>query len=159
MKQKLMRTIMDIRATYTYEMCDEIFAKLKYARLYQDNGLAIFEGKKTQHQTITWLRDFQIHVNAVVGGDFLQFTAELWSPPGEDEDPLNEMESSEMMEPAIPEEEWDKWEEKVMVVRKEEFPYLNMKLYWSKQELRFAVYNKENQRIKYVNRESCHRAS
>eukprot|EP00957_Ditylum_brightwellii_P092333 7029911-Ditylum_brightwellii.AAC.1 len=66
------------------------------------------------------------------------------------------MESDEMMEPMISEEEWDKWEEKVTVVRKEEFPYLDMKLYGSKQELRFAVYNKENQHIKYVNRESCH---
>eukprot|EP00957_Ditylum_brightwellii_P112525 8578278-Ditylum_brightwellii.AAC.2 len=64
-----------------------------------------------------------------------------------------------MMETPIPENEWDKWEEKVTVVRKEEFPYIDMKLYWDKQELWFAVYNKENQCIKYVNKESCHRTS
>eukprot|EP00957_Ditylum_brightwellii_P065958 5002050-Ditylum_brightwellii.AAC.1 len=137
----------DISGTYTYEMCDKIFAKLRYSGLYQDDGLAIFEGNKTLRQTITWLRDFQIGMNEVVSGDFLQFTAELWSPTGEDDDPLDEMESNEMMEPTIPEDEWDKWEEKLTVVRKEEFPYLDMKLYWDKQELRFAVYNKENQRI------------
>eukprot|EP00957_Ditylum_brightwellii_P139447 10627750-Ditylum_brightwellii.AAC.1 len=51
----------DISATYTYKMCDKIFAKLRYAGLYLDDGLAIFEGKKTRCQTITWLRDFQIH--------------------------------------------------------------------------------------------------
>eukprot|EP00957_Ditylum_brightwellii_P092334 7029911-Ditylum_brightwellii.AAC.2 len=77
MKQNLMRKTMDISAIYTYEMCDKIFAKLKYAELYQDDGLAIFEGKKTQRQTITWLHDFQIRMNEVVGGDFLQFTVEL----------------------------------------------------------------------------------
>eukprot|EP00957_Ditylum_brightwellii_P115290 8791393-Ditylum_brightwellii.AAC.1 len=46
-----------------------------------------------------------------------------------------------MMKMTIPEDEWDKWEEK------------------DKQELRVAVYNKKNQDIKYVNRESCHRVS
>eukprot|EP00957_Ditylum_brightwellii_P102855 7837519-Ditylum_brightwellii.AAC.1 len=34
-----------------------------------------------------------------------------------------------------------------------------MKLYWEKQELCLAVYNKENQCIKYMNKESCHCAS
>eukprot|EP00957_Ditylum_brightwellii_P127516 9724571-Ditylum_brightwellii.AAC.1 len=63
------------------------------------------------------------------------------------------------METTIPEEEWDKWEEKVTMVRKEAFPYLDMKLYWDKQDLHLAVYNKENQCIKYVNKESCHCAS
>eukprot|EP00957_Ditylum_brightwellii_P112524 8578278-Ditylum_brightwellii.AAC.1 len=72
----------DISATYTYDMCDKIFAKLRYTGLYQDDGLAIFEGKKTRRQTITWLCDFQLHVNEVVGRDFLQFTAELWSSLG-----------------------------------------------------------------------------
>eukprot|EP00957_Ditylum_brightwellii_P167910 12781835-Ditylum_brightwellii.AAC.1 len=47
------------------------------------------------------------------------------------------VEEDEMNETPIPEEEWEKWEEKVMVV----------------------IYNKGNQLIKYVNRESCHRAS
>eukprot|EP00957_Ditylum_brightwellii_P168531 12828489-Ditylum_brightwellii.AAC.1 len=51
------------------------------------------------------------------------------------------------------------WEEKVMVVRKKAFPYLDMKMYWTDSNIRFVVYNKENQQIKYVNRESCHRAT
>eukprot|EP00957_Ditylum_brightwellii_P043527 3300165-Ditylum_brightwellii.AAC.1 len=37
----------DISATYTYEMCDQILTELKYAGSYQDDGLAIFEGKRT----------------------------------------------------------------------------------------------------------------
>eukprot|EP00957_Ditylum_brightwellii_P114243 8710147-Ditylum_brightwellii.AAC.1 len=43
------------------------------------------------------------------------------------------------METTIPEEEWDMWEEKVTMVRKEAFPYLDMKLYWDKQDLHFTV--------------------
>eukprot|EP00957_Ditylum_brightwellii_P046028 3491949-Ditylum_brightwellii.AAC.1 len=60
------------------------------------------------------------------------------------------------MDTTIPEEELDILEEKVTMVRKEEFPYLSMKLYWDKQDLRFAMYNNENQGIKYVNKKSCH---
>eukprot|EP00957_Ditylum_brightwellii_P169602 12909437-Ditylum_brightwellii.AAC.1 len=119
-------------------MCDKIFAKLRYTISYQDDGLAILHNTKQSHGS---------------------FMAELWSPPQETDTPLDEVESDEMMETTMPEDMWDKWEEKVTVVRKEEFPYLNIKLYWDKQELCFAVYNKENQHIKYVNKESCHHAS
>eukprot|EP00957_Ditylum_brightwellii_P106116 8094962-Ditylum_brightwellii.AAC.1 len=31
-------------------------------------------------------------------------------------------------------------------------------MYWDNNNLCFTVYNKENQRIKYVNKESCHQA-
>eukprot|EP00957_Ditylum_brightwellii_P093336 7107439-Ditylum_brightwellii.AAC.1 len=64
---------------------------------------------------ITWLCNFRLHVNEVVGGDFLQFTAELWSPPSNTGANLDVMEVDEMVETAIPEEEWEKWEEKVTV--------------------------------------------
>eukprot|EP00957_Ditylum_brightwellii_P110412 8420671-Ditylum_brightwellii.AAC.1 len=36
----------DISATYTCKMCNNNFTKLRYARLYRDNGLAIFKGKR-----------------------------------------------------------------------------------------------------------------
>eukprot|EP00957_Ditylum_brightwellii_P009334 706349-Ditylum_brightwellii.AAC.1 len=70
----------DISATYTYEICKEILTKLKYASSYRDDGLAIFEGKKTCCQTILWLHEFQLHLSEVVGGNFLQFTVELCAP-------------------------------------------------------------------------------
>eukprot|EP00957_Ditylum_brightwellii_P131096 9999861-Ditylum_brightwellii.AAC.1 len=74
----------DISATYTYKMRKEIFAKLMYAGLYQDDGLAIFE-------------------------------AELWSPLSDTSTNPDMMEADEMDETQIPENERDKWEEKVMV--------------------------------------------
>eukprot|EP00957_Ditylum_brightwellii_P082745 6291298-Ditylum_brightwellii.AAC.1 len=54
-------------------------------------------------------------------------TADLWFPPEETDALLDGEEIDEMMEIMIPEEEWDKWEEKVTVVRLEAFPYLDMK--------------------------------
>eukprot|EP00957_Ditylum_brightwellii_P211192 15365871-Ditylum_brightwellii.AAC.2 len=37
----------DISATYTYKMFDQILTKLIYPKSYRDDGLAIFEGKRT----------------------------------------------------------------------------------------------------------------
>eukprot|EP00957_Ditylum_brightwellii_P134777 10275506-Ditylum_brightwellii.AAC.1 len=59
----------------------------------------------------------------------------------------------------LPPEEWEKWAERVMVVEKEEFPYLGMKMYWKNKELQFAVHHKENQTIKFVSKDSCNRPS
>eukprot|EP00957_Ditylum_brightwellii_P021195 1597687-Ditylum_brightwellii.AAC.1 len=55
----------DISTAYTYKMCNEIFAKLKYAGSYCGDGLVIFKSKKTCHQTITWLCNFQLCMNEV----------------------------------------------------------------------------------------------
>ena len=57
----------------------------------------------------------------------------------------------------MPPEEWERWEERMKVIEENAFPYLDMKLSWQHDNLHFSVYNKENQTIKYVNKESCHR--
>jgi len=36
------------------------------------------------------------------------------------------------------------------------FPFLDMELYWTDQDLRFKVHLKENQKLKYLNRGSAH---
>eukprot|EP00957_Ditylum_brightwellii_P106747 8143901-Ditylum_brightwellii.AAC.1 len=72
----------NMRATYIYEICEEIISKLKYAGTYQDDGLMIFQGHRSIKETISWLCIFQLQVDEVVGGSFFQFTAELWNPPG-----------------------------------------------------------------------------
>eukprot|EP00957_Ditylum_brightwellii_P195707 14910985-Ditylum_brightwellii.AAC.2 len=77
-------------------------------------------------------------------------------PLGDTNANLDGREADEMVEQAISEEEWERWEKKVTVVSKEAFPYLDMKMYWDNKDLQFAVCNKENQRINYVNQESCH---
>eukprot|EP00957_Ditylum_brightwellii_P137731 10499968-Ditylum_brightwellii.AAC.1 len=37
----------DTSATYIYKMCETIIKKLKYTGSYQDDGLAIFDERKT----------------------------------------------------------------------------------------------------------------
>eukprot|EP00957_Ditylum_brightwellii_P149309 11371323-Ditylum_brightwellii.AAC.1 len=113
----------DISATYTYEMCKNIFTKLRHAGLYRDDSLSIFEGKRTSLLNC--------------------------GPPSDTNANLDGREVDEMVETAIPKEEWEKWEEKVTMVNKEAFPYLDIKMYWEDMDLQIAVYSKENQRIKY----------
>eukprot|EP00957_Ditylum_brightwellii_P076484 5812905-Ditylum_brightwellii.AAC.1 len=57
----------DTSATYIYEMCETIIMKLKCAGSYCDDGLAMFDGRRTMKQTVTWFRDFQLLVDEVVG--------------------------------------------------------------------------------------------
>eukprot|EP00957_Ditylum_brightwellii_P117881 8991981-Ditylum_brightwellii.AAC.1 len=56
-------------------------------------------------------------------------------------------------------EEWKRLREKVKVIEKDALPYLDMQMSWKTDNLHFSVYSKENQTIKYVNKESCHRTS
>eukprot|EP00957_Ditylum_brightwellii_P136815 10433000-Ditylum_brightwellii.AAC.1 len=57
----------DTSATCIYEMRETIIKKLKYVGSYQDDGLAIFDERRTVKQSVTWLCDFQLLVDEVVG--------------------------------------------------------------------------------------------
>eukprot|EP00957_Ditylum_brightwellii_P161610 12304379-Ditylum_brightwellii.AAC.1 len=94
------------------------------------------------------VRDFQLQVNKVVKGTFFQLTAEVWNSQRTQQLPTVDEE--------IPTEEWKFWAEKVTVIDDNAFPYLDMQLSWKQDNLYFLVYSKENQMIKYVNKESCH---
>eukprot|EP00957_Ditylum_brightwellii_P085495 6503111-Ditylum_brightwellii.AAC.1 len=54
-------------------------------------------------------------------------------------------------------DEWKRWQEKLKVIEGDVFPYLDMQMSWKNNNLHFSVYSKENQAIKYVNKESCYR--
>eukprot|EP00957_Ditylum_brightwellii_P182452 13899016-Ditylum_brightwellii.AAC.1 len=107
-------------------------------------------------QTVTWLCDFQLLVDEVVSGTYFQFTAKVWKPLKASEEPTSagECESEEMLL-----EEWKRLREKVKVIEKDTFPYLDMQMSQKNNNLQFLVYSKENQTIKYANKESCHRTS
>eukprot|EP00957_Ditylum_brightwellii_P034146 2588139-Ditylum_brightwellii.AAC.1 len=52
----------------------------------------------------------------------------------------------------------EKWLKRVKLRKKDAFPFLDMKMIWDHQGfLRFGVYHKEGQAIKYVGCSSCHR--
>eukprot|EP00957_Ditylum_brightwellii_P088440 6736322-Ditylum_brightwellii.AAC.1 len=102
----------DISTTYTYRMCTNTLDQLKYTSFYRNDGLAIFDGKRTRHETILWLRKFQLCINDIVGGNFLQCNAELWVPPDDNGNPSLIEEDDEMNKVDMPAEEWEKWEEK-----------------------------------------------
>eukprot|EP00957_Ditylum_brightwellii_P118966 9073594-Ditylum_brightwellii.AAC.1 len=122
-------------------MCETIIEKLKYAGSYQDNGLAIFDERKTVQQTVTWLHDFQLLADEVVGGTYFQFTTKVWKPLEASNKPTSadELESDKMLLG-----EWERWREKAKVIEENAFPYLDMQLSWQRDNLHFSVYSKEN---------------
>jgi hypothetical protein len=50
--------------------------------LIKDDGLVVFNSKKTKTQIQTWLNDFQLTVDELCGNSFLQFTAVMWHSGG-----------------------------------------------------------------------------
>eukprot|EP00957_Ditylum_brightwellii_P051137 3876911-Ditylum_brightwellii.AAC.1 len=69
-------------------------------------------GREHIIQIILWIHEFQLCVNDIIGGNFIQFAAELWDPPDDNGNspPMEEEDKVDM-----PLEEWEKWEEKVTV--------------------------------------------
>eukprot|EP00957_Ditylum_brightwellii_P018357 1382199-Ditylum_brightwellii.AAC.1 len=52
----------------------------KYKGTYRDNGLTVLVGKWNKVRIAQWLEEFQSWVNELTGGDYLQFTTEIWNP-------------------------------------------------------------------------------
>ena len=103
--------------------------------IYRDNGIVIFKGNLKANDVGHWLRNFQEEVNALVGLDYLKFTAKVWGKDKLDGNVQND----------------------VMVREEDSFSYLDMEIFWSNEdELSFRVHLKENQQLKYLTRGSMH---
>jgi len=48
--------------------------------IYRDDGLLVFDKKKSTEEVVTWLRNFQSEVNNLCGSEHLQFTVDIWNP-------------------------------------------------------------------------------
>ena len=82
-------------------------------------------------------------MNKLVGGNYLQFTCEVW------------LDNIVRPAPEISPEEAKK--NKVAIQNDKTFPYLDMELHWlTKGELQFQVHLKPNQQLKYLNEGSVH---
>jgi GIY-YIG catalytic domain len=115
------------------------FKQVLYYGLYRDDGIGIFKGKWSYDEISKWRCDFQKTVNKLAGGEYLQFTCNMW---------LNK---SEMSNPIL------ETDNKVTIEKGESFPYLDMEMFWStNKSLNFRVHLKPNQLLKYLNNGSAH---
>eukprot|EP00957_Ditylum_brightwellii_P209348 15361291-Ditylum_brightwellii.AAC.1 len=73
-------------ATYIFETRERCFCHTKFKDIYRNDGLVIFLGKLTQLDLAKWLKEFQCKVDFLVGGDFFNFTAKIWTPDKEVEE-------------------------------------------------------------------------
>ena len=127
----------DLVASYLFEKSKLNFRPKIYHRIYQDDGLVVFKGKKKAIEIKDWLEEFQQTVNTATGNRHLQFNAEIWtnganSPTTEKED-------------------------QVQIVTNDEFPFFYMKMSWSPEgDLQFRVFSKRVQQLKYADKESNH---
>ena len=114
----------DLVASYLFEKASPIFRPTIYHGIYRDDGLVVFKGKKETSEIKDWLEKFQQTVNLAARNQHLKFTVEIWT------DGAN---------PPTPEKE-----DRVQIVAKDEFPFLDMKMSWSQEgDLQFGVFRKK----------------
>jgi hypothetical protein len=128
----------DFVAAYIFEQVDEKFSDTRFVGMYRDDGLVVFNSKKTKAQIQTRLNDIQLTVDELCGNSFLQFTAVMWHSGGRSSRSTTNL--SVDTNPA--------------------FPYLDMEMYWSgRGQLCFRVHLKPIQQLSYLNRGSSHTSS
>eukprot|EP00957_Ditylum_brightwellii_P074957 5696270-Ditylum_brightwellii.AAC.1 len=106
--------LLDIVASYVFEETEECFIESIYRGNYQDDGLVVFVGKKTKCKIQQCLWKYQSLVNELTGGNYLQFTTNLWQPP-----PANKINSPIQK---------DKNKKGVTVIHEHAFPSLDMEM-------------------------------
>ena len=70
-----------------------------------------FKGKRKASKKRDWLEEFQQTVNKAAGNQHLQFAAEIWMKEEDSPTPAKE--------------------ERVQIVTKDKFPFLDMQMSWS----------------------------
>jgi hypothetical protein len=125
----------DLVAAFVLENTTKLFDKAIYDGIYRDDGLVIMTGLKSNKEIGEWLSSFQKKVNVVTGYEGLIFTVSIWRE----------------------EEDNDVGHPKAEVVKSSHFPFLDMEKSWSDEgDLRFGVYLKPGQKLKYLNSDSSH---
>ncbi len=125
----------DLVAAFVLENCEDLFGEAVYDGIYRDDGLVIMDGQKTNEEIGQWLDTFQERVNQVTGYKGLVFTVSIWRQSWDNK-------------PTHP---------KAEIHKSSFFPFLDMKMSWSEEgDLRFGVYLKPGQQLKYLNNVSTH---
>jgi hypothetical protein len=131
----------DIVGSYIFIKTSDCFDNALYRGTYRDDGIAIFKSRMSYSQITQWRDKFQSKVNAITGGDYLQYTCEIWADPR-----LQPMIPSKTPVPGI------------SITNKPSFAYLDMEFFWHPDHhyLQFRVHIKDNQRLQYLNKGSAH---
>jgi hypothetical protein len=115
----------------------KVLDETRYFGIYHDDRIAVFPGTWTQTEVEDWLLAFQRTINDKAGNNKLSFTAEVWTPGGDN-----------TTKPG---------RSKVGTHTTDHFPFLDMELSWSDEgTLKFGVHLKPNQQLKYLNAGSAH---
>ena len=132
----------DLVGAYILENTKSHFRKTKYYGLYRDDGIAVFNNKLSYDDVLKWRTKFQNSVNRLAGGNYLQFTCEVW------------LDKSTSVLPTLT------IDPKITIRPDNFFPYLDTELVWSPEgDLQFQVHLKPNQQLKYLNADSIHTKS
>ena len=134
----------DLAGAYLLIKSRTCFDETLYHGIYRDDGIVVFKGKKIYDDILTWHDNFQAKVNQLTGGDYLQFTCEIWADPKHQ---------------PLPQPPTSTTSHLIEINTTQAFPYLDMEFYWYNKALAFKVHLKPNQCLKYLNVGSCHSKS
>ena len=110
-------------------------------KIHRDDGMLVTKENWDAKRFATWIQLFQKEVNELLQTDKLQFTLDIWMN-NDKENICDDIESLDG---------------KVTINKTNVFPFLDMKMAWKESELIYNLYFKENQQIKYLNRESTYK--
>lgn len=127
----------DLVAVWILDNSENLFRRTShYHGIYRDDGLIVFKNEWSIDHIDKWIKNFQLKVNDLCGDEDLKFTISIWKPG------LNKI---------------IKYNEVIEIYGKDYFLYLDLQFLWNKkEELKFKVYMKENQKLKYLNSDSTH---
>eukprot|EP00957_Ditylum_brightwellii_P143123 10905224-Ditylum_brightwellii.AAC.1 len=103
--------------------------------MYRDNRLVVWKGCGTKKQVEQWLKRFQIRVDVLAGGNYLQFIAKIWEPRDMDSEIL----TMEMVVKNKDSIDKGKQKSKVKVLEGEWSLFLDTKMKWQQSGLLFQV--------------------
>jgi hypothetical protein len=116
----------DLVAAWILENTEEHMTDVMFDGVYRDDGILVFNKKVTNEEIVSWRNNFQASVNRLTQSEHLQCTVDIWDPDAH------------------------------VICTNDVFPYLDMELYWRDDDLKFKVYLKPNQKLKYLNKGSRH---
>jgi hypothetical protein len=117
----------DLVGAYILANTKQHFKEVSFYGLYRDDGIRIFNHLWTYEEIANWRNKFQKSVNKLAGGDYLQFTCNIWLHKSKQECPVKEFDKS------------------VSAEKNDSFPYMDMEMRWSPDgNLTFKAHLKPN---------------